>query len=94
MPDQIRDAVKEERSHLMIGLRDELSREFRRSYIGKVRPVLVEDEELIGKETYMVGFTPEYIKVAIPCGGVTGNGIYDVTIEDFLDDEVMKGNVV
>ena len=44
MPDQVADGVKEERSHIMIGLRDELSREFRRSYIGKVRPVLFEEE--------------------------------------------------
>lgn len=94
MPDQVADGVKEERSHIMIGLRDELSREFRRSYIGKVRPVLFEEELKVGRETFMVGFTPEYIKVATPLRDVTKNGIYDVAIEDFLDDEVMKGTVV
>ena len=93
MPDQIADSIKEERSHAMIGLRDELSEDFRRSYIGKVRPVLVEEEIKIGKETYMVGFTPEYIKVAVGTEGISKNGIYDVTIEDFLDGEIMKGTV-
>jgi len=94
MPDQVADGVKEERSHIMIGLRDELSREFRRSYIGKVRPVLFEEELKVGQETFMVGFTPEYIKVAAPFKDAAKNGIYDVTIEDFLDDEVMNGTVV
>ncbi len=94
MPDQVADGVKEERSHIMIGLRDELSREFRRSYIGKVRPVLFEEELKVGRETFMVGFTPEYIKVATPLRDAAKNGIYEVTIEDFLDDEVMKGTVV
>ena len=94
MSDQVADGVKEERSHIMIGLRDELSREFRRSYIGKVRPVLFEEELKVGRETFMVGFTPEYIKVATPLRDAAKNGIYEVTIEDFLDDEVMKGTVV
>ena len=93
MPDQVADSVKEERSHIMIGLRDELSREFRRSYIGKVRPVLFEEEIKIGRETLMVGFTPEYIKVAVPLRDVAKSGIYDVAIEDFYDDEVMKGSL-
>ena len=94
MPDQVADGVKEERSHIMIGLRDELSRKFRRSYIGKVRPVLFEEELKVGRETFMVGFTPEYIKVATPLRDAAKNGIYDVTVNDFLDDEVMKGTVV
>ena len=93
LPDQVKDENKETRSRTMIKLRDELSRDFRKRYIGKTRPVLFEEEIKAGKEVLMVGFTPEYIRVAASPKDVTKNGIYDIFIEDFIDDELMRGTV-
>ena len=41
-------------------------REFIEYYIGKRVPVLAEDIEVIDGESYSVGYTPEYVKVAMP----------------------------
>lgn len=93
LPDQVRDEVKEQRSHMLIALRDELSKDFRQRYIGKSRPVLFEESVLIGGKSYMVGHTPEYIKTAVLTDEPLENVIRDVTLSSFLTDEILSGTL-
>lgn len=61
LPDQLGNAVKEQRSRAAIAVAEEMSRAFRTSQIGKTCEVLFEDTE----DGYAVGHTPNYIKVYV-----------------------------
>ncbi len=66
MPGHLTDAVKSERSAILIRESDARKREFAAYYRGKKVQVLTEDTEEINGKMYTVGYTPEYIKVCVP----------------------------
>ena len=93
LPDQLTDAEKTKRSHRLIELTKENSKAFRESYLGKTRPVLFEERaEVCGKE-YLVGHTPEYIRVCVDTSEVLENEIREVSLSKLLDDENVLGFV-
>ena len=66
MEGHLTDAVKSARSAILIEEAGERKREFIEYYIGKRVPVLAEDTEVIEGRHYSVGYTPQYVKVAMP----------------------------
>ena len=64
MPDQIDEQIKAARSEKLIALGHDMSKEFRKFYIGKNEEVLFEEKAVIGDKEYFVGYTKEYVKVA------------------------------
>ena len=66
MPDQIPEPVKGVRSDRLIALGEENRKRFEQSWIGKRAEVLFEEQTVIDGKTYFVGYTKEYIRVAIP----------------------------
>ena len=93
MPGQVKDEIKEQRSHRLITLRDELSKQYRERQIGKVKPVLFEEEITVNGKKYLTGHTPEYVKVAVKASDAAANEIFDVSVDDFLNDELMSGSL-
>lgn len=65
MPDQVPETVKKARSGELLALVEEQSKAFRDYYIGKEQTVLFEEDMQIGAKRYMVGFTPEYVRLAM-----------------------------
>lgn len=65
MDNQVPDEIKTKRSSILIELGNRMSKEYRDYYIGMDKEVLFEEKtKLFGKE-YFVGYTKEYVKVAI-----------------------------
>ncbi|MBQ6844885.1 MAG: tRNA (N(6)-L-threonylcarbamoyladenosine(37)-C(2))-methylthiotransferase MtaB [Agathobacter sp.] len=64
MKDQIPETVKKVRSAELIELGVKMSDEFRQYYLGRKEEVLFEEEASINGESYYVGYTKEYVKVA------------------------------
>ena len=64
MPDQVSEPIKKERSTRLLALEAAQSKEYRDYYIGKQQTVLFEEAVEIDGARYMVGFTPEYVRVA------------------------------
>ena len=93
LPDQVDDTLKHVRSEQFIALSDELKAKYHEEYAGKVRPVLLEEEKVINGKKYMVGFTPEYIKVAVKAPGLSGNEIVNVRVLSALNGETMEGEI-
>ncbi len=91
LPNQVRDADKDIRSHRLIELGDTLSKDFRASYIGKTRPVLFEEKTEFGGKEYFIGHTPEYIKVYVSSDEPLENEIREVNLSSFLTDEIVEG---
>lgn len=66
MPDQVDEQIKSARSDRLLELDEKLSTQYREKYIGKDICVLTEEVNVIEGTAYMTGFTPTYVKVAIP----------------------------
>ena len=66
MPDQIDEQIKAARSEKLIALGHDMSKEFRKFYIGKNEEVLFEEKAVIGDKEYFVGYTLSLIHISEP----------------------------
>lgn len=79
--DQVDDKVKTVRSNELLQMEKEQSEAYRKSFLGKEVEVLLEEEKVIQGETYQVGFTPAYVKVAVKA-------------EENLNNQIITGKAV
>lgn len=89
MPDQIDEQIKAARSEKLIALGHDMSKEFRKCYIGKNEEVLFEEKAVIGDKEYFVGYTKEYVKVAKETAENLENQIVSGRISGMLTDEIL-----
>lgn len=89
MPDQIDEQIKAARSERLIALGHDMSKEFRKFYIGKNEEVLFEEKAVIGDKEYFVGYTKEYVKVAKKTDENLENQIVSGRISGMLTDEIL-----
>ena len=89
MPDQIDEQVKAARSEKLIALGHDMSKEFRKFYIGKNEEVLFEEKAVISDKEYFVGYTKEYVKVAKKTDENLENQIVSGRISGMLTDEIL-----
>ena len=89
MPDQIDEQIKAARSEKLIALGHDMSKEFRKFYIGKNEEVLFEEKVVIGDKEYFVGYTKEYVKVAKKTDENLENQIVSGRISGMLTDEIL-----
>ena len=87
MPDQIDEQIKAARSEKLIALGHDMSKEFRKFYIGKNEEVLFEEKAVI--KEYFVGYTKEYVKVAKKADENLENQIVSGRISGMLTDEIL-----
>lgn len=93
MPDQVPEPVKKERSAELLALEKEQSKAFRDHYIGKRQTVLFEEAVQIGEIRYMIGFTPEYVRLAMKLKpdereADYANQVYVGTVGEALTEEL------
>lgn len=93
MPGQLTDAVKTERSNQLLTLEAQQSKAFRADYIDKETEVLFEEAKVIQGQTYQIGHTADYVKVAVPTEENLSNQLALVRPESFLTDEILKSCV-
>lgn len=89
MPGQLTNAVQSARSGRLFALEKQQSHDFRSFYLGKEVTVLFEEKKEIDGETYYVGHTKEYVKVAKKKGENLSNRIMTGRIGGFLEDEIL-----
>lgn len=89
MPDQIDEQIKAARSEKLIALGHDMSKEFRKFYIGKNEEALFEEKAVIGDKEYFVGYTKEYVKVAKKTDENLENQIVSGRISGMLTDEIL-----
>ena len=82
LPDQVQNAVKAERSHIMISTCLEKEREFLKSQLGRTFPVLFETEE----NGFTYGYTPNYTRVKVKAETPLCGKIVNVKLTDTEDD--------
>jgi threonylcarbamoyladenosine tRNA methylthiotransferase MtaB len=91
-PNQVSPGEKEERSNMLINLASSMKYSFNKGYLGKVMPVLFE-QEVKGMDGFVEGLTPNYIRVV--CEGNTGfeGKIMDVFLKEVVSD-YMTGETI
>ena len=92
MPDQLTDKEKSVRSDELTVIDDKYMDEFREWYIGRDEEILVEEEKEIDGETYSVGHTKEYVRVAV-LGKYDANELVKVKISGIINQEYMTGKI-
>ena len=91
MPNQIPEELKTERSNVLLALEQQQSKAFRAAFIGRKVKVLLEEEKEVDGRKYWLGHTGEYVKVAVPAGDFMKNMFVEVSVEDFLQEDIMLG---
>ncbi|ABN51391.1 MAG TPA: tRNA (N(6)-L-threonylcarbamoyladenosine(37)-C(2))-methylthiotransferase MtaB [Hungateiclostridium thermocellum] len=91
-PDQVAPQKKEERSRILIELASRMTLEYNKSFTGRVLPVLFE-QEVKGKEGFMEGLTPNYIRVECKGDKDIEGQILNVLLREAKDDYIV-GEIV
>lgn len=89
MPDQIPDPVKAIRSDVLLEMEERQSIEYRKTYIGKEVSVLFEEEKKILGDSYQIGHTPQYVKVALKTKENLSNQILTGKVTKLLVNDVL-----
>ncbi len=91
MENQLTEVQKARRSALLMEAEKQMSRDYRKNFIGRGAEVLFEEKKEIDGEMYWVGHTPQYVKAAKRSDGTEDlcNRIVRGTIAGFLDEDIM-----
>lgn len=94
MENQVSEEIKAVRSDTLMKLSDELREKYTDSFIGKNEEVLIEEEIEISGKKYMVGYTREYIKIAVEGDNTLSNRVADVVIRNRINNEILLADIV
>ena len=89
MDHQIPETVKSERSDVLIDMADRMSEEYRKRYLNRKVEVLFEEQEELNGVTYWMGFTKEYIRVALQTDENLANTIVTGRLGQMLTSEIL-----
>lgn len=82
MDNQIPEQIKTARSNELLELGQKKRIKYEEQFVGTTVQVLMEEQVEIGGETYQVGHTKEYVKVALKTGENLQNQLVDVQIDN------------
>lgn len=89
MEGQVPDQKKEARSNILLDLEEELSLEYRKSFLGKEEEVLLEERISVDGADYMVGHTRQYVKAAVPYREGLKNATVCGILRHMVTDEIL-----
>lgn len=91
---QVGDSLKAVRSDTLLKLAGDMTKKYLNSFISKKVLILIEDETIINNQKYQLGYTEEYVKVAIPNFNDLHNKIVNVKVSDYLADEILLAEFI
>lgn len=94
MPDQIPEDIKQQRSNELIAVTEQMAREYKELFMGKIEEMLVEEEVIIEGVKYQVGHNERYLKLAIQSEEDLTNQILKIRVEKALSKEILLCNIV
>lgn len=94
MEGQVDEKVKTQRSAILLELENKMSKEYRQQHIGKTEEVLIEEIVSENAKDYLMGFTPDYIRVKIACDTALDNSEYINTIKKVYMKELSDDGIV
>lgn len=95
MKNQVPEQLKSQRSGILFEMEARHSKEFRMHYLGCEARVLLEEKKRIGGEAYWIGYTKDYVRVALPCRETfAANQFVNAKIHAFLRDDILLGEPI
>lgn len=88
MENQVPEQEKNRRSAILLALEEKMSEEFRNAYLGKQVTALLEETMEWEGETYVAGYTKEYVKVALKAQRERTNQFVTGTIQKQLKGDI------
>lgn len=92
MDGQLTDAVKAQRSDVLLKLAKETGKAFCEQFVGGTIEVLLEEQKEIGGKIYMTGYTKEYVQVAIETDENMANQLVAGQVSRFLTEDILLLN--
>lgn len=89
LPNQNTEAVKAARSNVLQMICDENKHAYMESYIGKETTILIEEEKVIDGVSYLIGHTPNYIRVVTDRKDVEINEIISGKLDGFVTSDIL-----
>lgn len=89
MKEQIDSETKKKRSHELLQMEKEHSREYRKQFVGREEQVLFEESKIIDGRVYEIGHTTRYVKVAKESRESLSGEIVSGKITEMLTDEIL-----
>lgn len=89
MDNQVDETIKTERSDELLKLNEKLRTEYISKFIGKTEEVLFEEQIEIDSTAYFVGYTKEYVRVAMKSKEDLANKLLSVKIHELLNNEIL-----
>lgn len=91
MPNQIPEAVKKERSKILIDLGKMHQEHYMKQFLGQEKEVLFEEQQELDGVTYWVGHTMEYLKVGVMSSENLENICKSIKLERIYNGEILLG---
>lgn len=88
MEGQVAENVKAARSTQLIALGEQMSAEYRESFVGEVKQALLEEPFVYQGQRYETGYTKEYVKVAVVSGQNRANCVVRGKITGHLTRDI------
>ena len=92
MTGQLTDAIKAQRSDVLLLLAQKNGRAFREQFVGQKLEVLLEEQKKIDGKLYMTGHTREYVQVAFETNEELSNQIIKGCAIGFLTEDILLLN--
>ncbi len=89
MPGQLSQSVKSGRAEELIEIGRQMELEYKKQFLHKEIEVLIEEKLLIGDKYYQIGYTKEYVKIALEEKKDYHNNIWTGIVTDFLNNEIL-----
>lgn len=89
MKNQVPEKVKTGRSNVLLALDKKMSEDYRKAHLHNPTAILFEEEKIIDNKKYQIGYSMEYIKVAMENADNLSGEIITGRMEDFVRPEIM-----
>lgn len=89
MPNQIPEEIKSQRSDELISCSEQMAKEYKANFLGRIEKVLFEEEIQLEGKTYQVGHNERYLKLAVESKEDLSNQILPVKVNMNLLEEIM-----
>lgn len=90
MENQVEEAVKAERSAVLLALEKEQSKHYREYWLGKTVEILLEDTLLHEGILYRTGHTKEYVKTLVLAENTSENEIIRAQAKSLISEDLLK----
>ena len=88
-------AISGQAGDRLLELEKNMSLQYRKSLLGTVQEILLEEEKTIGGKTWMIGYTRQYVRASLENDrGLKPGQILKARLTAMLDDETVWGNII